>query len=148
MLLKDIKEHLQALTDDQGAPLIIEVLTAVDRSTVLDTGIVRRDAAFVVPIGEYGNGEFLYTGLDDQKIEVRFGVILAVRAINDRLGSDVNERLETMYRAVRKHLIGWVPDGDDADPIAFMDGEIMFFGDGGAFWFETYTTSYTETPTE
>ncbi|QSX32458.1 hypothetical protein JYB87_11840 [Shewanella avicenniae] len=148
MLLRDITERLKTLTDQNGAPFITEVLTAVDRESVLDTGIVRRDAAFVVPIGEYGNGEFLYTGLDDQKIEVRFGVILAVRAVNDRLGQNVNERLEAMYRAVRRHLIGWTPTANDADPIAFVDGEIIFFGQGGAFWFETYTTSYTETPTE
>ncbi|QPG06559.1 hypothetical protein IT774_05140 [Salinimonas marina] len=143
MNYSDIENHLATLTH-KGQTLFRQVITAVDQETVIANGLVRQDTAFVVPMSEQGNGEFIYTTAADQTVVVAFGVIVAVRALNDPLGRNVNERLQTIYRTVRRNLIGWTPD-PSTDEIAFVEGELITFGQGGAFWMETYTTSYRET---
>lgn len=147
MTFDDIETRIRAINDAEGNPLFSSVMTALDQQTVLSDGIVLRDSAFIVPVGEYGAQELEYTCRNDQSVTQKFAVIVAVRAINDRLGKNVNSRLETIYRTLRSNLIGWEPD-DSVTPVIFVEGEIVYFAQGGAFWMETYSTTYTQKPSE
>lgn len=138
----DIEERLKAIKHE-GKPLFKQVLTALDEDAVLNNGIVRHDAAFVLPMEESANPTFVHDFEPEQVIEARFGVMVSVRAVNDRLGRNVNQRLQTIYKAVRRSLIGWEPS-TGVDAITFTRGELVLFGNGGAFWLEEYQTNYTE----
>lgn len=143
MNFSDLESRIQAIRED-GQPVFRQVLTAVDQEAILNNGLVRHDAAFIVPMQESAPEGFLHTLTASQEVEMQFGVVIAVRALNDRLGRNVNERLQRIYKAVRRNLIGWEPPGT-SEPIAFISGETILFGQGGAFWMDTYTTSYIET---
>lgn len=138
----DIEDRLKGIKY-QGKPLFKQVLTALDQDAVLNNGVVRQDAAFVLPMEEIADPSFTHDYEAEQIIETRFGVMVSVRAVNDRLGRNINQRLQSIYKAVRRSLIGWEPQ-DGIDAITFTRGELVLFGNGGAFWLEEYQTKYTE----
>ena len=140
MNFSDLENRIQNIEVD-GKPLFRQVLTAVDQEAVLNNGLVRQDAAFIVPMQESAPDEFMHTFTTSQEVQMKFGVVISVREANDRLGRNVNDRIQAIYRAVSRNLIGWEPPGTN-EPIAFESGETILFGQGGAFWMDTYNTSY------
>lgn len=138
--LKLISARLKAIEVD-GAPLFQDVLTALDPETVIESGAVARDSAFVIPMREFAQENERTTGTYSQQMTTLFAVMIGIRAINDRLGSSINDRLARAIQEIRKSLIGFEPT-NDLEPISFIEGEIVAFLRGGAFWMEQYRTGY------
>lgn len=138
--LNNITARLKAIEID-GVPLFEQVLTALDPETVIDAGGVARDSAFVVPMREFAQENERTTGTYSQQMTTLFAVMIGIRAINDRLGNTINDRLARAIKEVRKALVGWEPS-EDLEPISFIEGEIVAFLRGGAFWMEQFSTGY------
>lgn len=138
--LNQITERLKAIEVD-GLPLFEQVLTALDPDTVIEAGAVARDSAFIVPMREFASENERTTGTYSQQMNTLFAVMIGIRAINDRLGSTINDRLAKAIKEVRKSLVGWQPS-EDLEPISFIEGEIVAFLRGGAFWMEQFRTGY------
>lgn len=139
MNLAEITDRIANIQVD-NKPLFTGVLTALDPDLVIKDGIVRQDTAFVIPVREAApEGERQTYGYS-QQIKVIFGIMIGVRSINDRLGSNINERLQRAIDEVRNAMLGWEPT--DHDPITFLEGEVVAFLKGGAFWMEQYQTSH------
>lgn len=122
--------------------LFQKVLTAVDEELVVSNGTLKSDAAFVIATGETSAGPDDTTVIHSQQINFNFAVIIAVRSLNDKLGSNVNARLKTIKEETRKQLLGWTPDAHEFNEISFVRAEAISFVNGGLFWLEEYTTDY------
>lgn len=140
MNLADVTARIKAIKTG-NKPLFSTVLTALDPDVVIEDGIVRQDSAFVVPVREFAAENQRTTGIYSQEITVVFGVMIGLRSVNDRLGSNINERLQAAIKAVRASIVGWEPSTEH-EPVALVEGEIVAFMKGGAFWMEQYKTSY------
>ena len=135
-----LEDRLAALTVS-GSKVFSSVMTAVDPETVIRNGIVTRDTAFVVPMGEIDTAGQVNTYVASQDIQETVGVMIAIRSINDRYGKDVNARLNTIKKAVRNIITGWeIEQGYSS--FVFTQGEVVEFLKGGVFWMEQYTTTY------
>lgn len=126
-----------------GKPVFKKVLTAVDESVVIENGTLKYDAAFLIDTGESAVAPYDTTQLYSQQFNQNFAVVIAVRSLNDRLGTNVNTRLSTLKDALRSSLLGWTPDIRTYNEISFVRAELVTFVNGGAFWLEEYTTDYT-----
>lgn len=140
MILALVEERLKLLEKD-GKRVFHDVKTALDYQSVIERGAINQDCAFVVPMGETAKSDERTTGTFSQEFSYAFGVMVSVRAFNDYLGSNVNQRLESIVQSVRKSILGWEPTPDHNE-IEFLEGQIITFGDGGAFWLESYQTDY------
>ena len=140
MNLDPITTALQAIEVD-SSPLFNRVTHAVDPATVIENGVINTDVAFVVPLGEVATSDERTTGTFSQELTITFAVMIGVRAVNDRLGSDINARLNTIKTEMRKALLG-MEIGPQYDEIEFAQGELVEFYKGGAFWMDQYTTNY------
>lgn len=125
----------------KGKPIFAEVTSALDPSQIVEDGMVTRDCAFVVPMAESAESDERTTGAYSQQITVSFGVMIGIRSFNDRHGKNINERLHTIKTELRKALLGWEID-PAYNEIELVQGELVAFLKGGAFWMEQYRTSY------
>ncbi len=140
--LIEIENQLAAIKRTDDKPLFKKVATALDPESVIDEGSVRYDSAFVIPLRDGATTGERTTGSYSQQLQSQFAVMIGVRAINDRLGKNVNQRLRNAILATRKALTGYQPQDQNLDPIEFIEGEIVAFLKGGAFWMEQFKTSY------
>jgi hypothetical protein len=140
-MFDEIEKRIVQLTFNNSI-LFQKVLTAVDPEVVMANGRVSFDTAFVVDMTETSNSDDDMTMYHSQSITHTFAIIIAVRSLNDRLGSNVNKRLANFKNTTRLALVGWSPDPAIYSEINFVRGETLSFENGGVFWLEEYKTEY------
>lgn len=140
MLRELIEDRLKGMTVE-GQPVFKSIESATNLDSVIKSGSVRADTAFVIPMTERGAAQQIDTYSFQQQIGSTVGVVIACRSINDRLGGDAIERMETLKVHVRKHLLGWEPDNMEA--LLFDQGRIVSFSKTAAFWLEQYRSRFT-----
>lgn len=98
-------------------------------------------AAFVLPAKESATSNPFMDQIVEQRVQMDFGVVLAVRDLADNEGSAAHDALDPIRSAVRDALLAWQPDGSDAC-IEFVAGDLMAFDNGVFWWADTYRTAY------
>ncbi len=99
-------------------------------------------AAFVYPAAHAAQKPEFGTGVTQQTVAARYGVMIVVPAQAERHGDKAAEDIEPYYQAVRKQLVGWMPEdaGDEIflAPMAFASGRALVFADGLMIWSDEY----------
>ena len=77
-----------------------------------------------------------------QKETVIFGVVLAVKALNDRTGIKSEDALDTLKADVRAELFEFLPSEleDEYDRLELAGGELLSVGEGKVSWIERFKT--------
>jgi len=143
--LTEIQQLVSSLVDEQSNPIFARVSAAIDPEAITHTALTA-DQAYIVPLADSANPNTRTTGRFSQEINQSFAIIIAVRATNDRLGADVNDRLRTYKWAVRNALCGYDTTGT-VDEISLVEGQVVAFTAGGVYWMDTYTTNYIQEQT-
>ena len=98
-------------------------------------------AAFVLPAKEAGAPNEWASQVVEQRVQVDFAVVLAVRDLTDSQGSKAHDALFPVRGPVRDALLNWTPDGCE-EGISFVSGDLMAFDNGVLWWADTYRTGY------
>lgn len=137
MQLATILSHLKA-----NCPALRQVGGAADFSALPEAGPQAVPAAFVVPLDEHAGPNKLDTGIS-QRVDVRLGVILAVRNLRDGVGAAANDDLETLRRAIKDALLGWRPP-DAVDVCIYGGGRVLQLNNQVLWWQDDFLTAYYE----
>lgn len=76
-----------------------------------------------------------------QRVNVSFGVVLAVRNYREQLGAQSADDLKTMLGAIRAALLGWIPDVPGGHPCMLQRGDLVQYSSAVSVWTDVYTTS-------
>ena len=105
---------------------------------------IQAPMAWVVIMAETA-GEVRYqtSGMIEQLITARFGVVIAVRDIADRTGAAAREDLQPIRKAVLQALGSWMPDGANHN-CRFARGALTsgIGRDGMMFWQDEFTVGF------
>jgi|GEM_PF-1716303 len=111
-----------------------------------DFGAVRSNTlvfptAWVILTGESaGEAKYATGDVIDQKITSRIGIIMAVRDITDRTGTQAGEGLRPLRESLLLTLGRFVPEGAD-EAFRFARGALQsgIAADGALFWQDDFT---------
>lgn len=86
--------------------------TALQFSEAMRTGALGQvsPSAYLLPLGLRGGPADAAAGMFRQGLDRMLGVVLAVRSINDPLGSRVVDQFEPLIDAVIGAICGWAPE--------------------------------------
>lgn len=99
-------------------------------------GTVQVPAAFVVPIGE--TPEKPTTTVMDQRVCLRFGVLLCVVNRADAQGAAALSGLEPVRKRLRDCLLGWTPQPETGEPVSFARGRFFRLDAGRLWWLDEF----------
>ena len=125
-----------------NCPALRQVGGAADFSALPGVGPQAVPAAFLVLLDENAGSNQLDTGIS-QRVDVRFGVILAVRNLHDGVGAAAIDDLETLRRAIKNALLGWRPPGAD-DVCIYGGGRVLELSEQILWWQDDFVTAYYE----
>lgn len=137
MQLAPIIAHIKS-----NCPALRQVGGAAEFSALPEAGPQAVPAAFVVPLEERAGSNQLDTGIS-QRVDVRFGVILAVRNLRDGTGAAANDDLAMLRRVVKDALLGRQPAGAD-DVCLFGGGRVLQLNNQVLWWQDDFVTAYYE----
>ncbi len=133
---------LGALRDTLSAALDpIPVAGAADFAAIVDTGLARAPALWLIPLQESAELNALNIGIH-QRVTVRIGVIYAVRQVRDATGQAAADELSSLRTTVFTALLGQLPD-PSAEPFSFHSGGLVQFVNSLLFWQDQFQTRYT-----
>lgn len=135
MLLNAIEAHLTS-----SVPALKKVAGAADFASAGMDLKGKLPAAYILPLAERAGGNSLVMEVS-QKIEVRFGVMLAISNLRDARGQNAQGDLAPLRTAVLAALIGWQPDPGH-DPVLFGSGRVIQLQDGVLWWQDEFVTAY------
>ncbi len=100
-------------------------------------------SAWVIPLMDAALPNRMMSGAVEQRVNERFGVILAVSNVRDARGEAANEDLEVVRSAVITALLGWQPDAG-YDPVEYGGGRMLSLINPVLWWQLEFTTAYYE----
>lgn len=131
-----LKERLHSLKDGLAAGYL-----GIGAAAELDAarrGNARPPAIYVVPAIEKNVSSVQEAGCSAGTVQV-VSVITVIDELGDATGGDALKGLPAIRRQIRAALNGWTPDERLADPMSFLQGElIQFEGDGLLWWSDEY----------
>ncbi len=95
-------------------------------------------AAFVVPSAIQPQGDDGYGG-GSQLVRESYGIVIAVRNVNDPTGSDSADVVAQLITDVRNALLGWRPTDDHAS-MTYGGGRLVDMIHNTVSWQEIYHT--------
>ena len=129
LIVERLRERLDALQ-----------LREVEQAAGLDAamrGNVATPSVYVVPLSERGL-ELRHTGATDQ-LETRLFGVLQVTDTLERTGAPDLATFAPLRAAIKRALVGWVPDAVTGEPVIFLGGElIQLEGDGRLWWSDEF----------
>lgn len=135
-LLHSVEQHLAVLTPQPFNLVGSGMALAAIMNSAPQVGV----SAYVVPLSETPSDNTRATGPALQRIDVSFGVVLAVRVVNNKHGSKSSEQLENARDAVRKKLFGWIPN-TALVPCLLGVSELINMENSTIWWMDRYTTA-------
>lgn len=99
-------------------------------------------AAFVVPLDDLPGGDEAFTGRVIQRVTGTVAIVLCLDNYRDELGEETLMDLNQLRVAVRKALLGWVPDAETGEPVTAGSGRLMEFTGGRTWWADEYQIVY------
>lgn len=131
MDLTPILAHLQAV---RGPFKFVGSAADLD---AIGNGPVTAPACYLLPGSETAEGNRLL-GAFEQRLSVRFMVVIVSSNLRDASGAGALAGLEALRSAVRSTLVAWAPDGGPGEPIEFDRGGVLRFDDGLLWWADEY----------
>lgn len=116
---------------------------AADLEAAMD-GVVAMPALFVLPLSDRGE-DVDAASSTDQRVPQTFGVVLCVSNQRDAQGAAALGDLHPLRQALKKALVGWVPDASNGEPVTFDQGNLLSLdGNGRLWWIDRFrlTTYY------
>lgn len=119
----------------------LSALRSVGASADLDAaieGAVAMPAAFVLPLAESGRDAAL-VGITAQRVTLAFGVLHVLSNRRDAQGGAALGDLHAHRQALKRALVGWVPDAATGEPVLFTGGRLLRLdGDGRLWWIDEF----------
>lgn len=120
---------------------LLKVGGAIDFDRALQ-GLTIANSAFVIPLAEAPSpDEIGMMNSIEQEVETLFGVILAVRNLQDATGEAVQDVLDPLRTSLRSALLGWEPY-TDYYPCVYAGGQLIGFREGILFWQDDFKSAY------
>lgn len=135
-MLSAIKSQLKAI---DGKPFKY-VYSALSLASVLDKPITQSPALYIISIADRPGKEQRTTGQLLQKVDVSFGVVIALRSVNNPTGEAANDELEQYRKHIKDALFGWQPTSEHI-PILLGSGDLVSMNKNGIWWLDKFTTS-------
>lgn len=135
-MLSAVKQKLKAI---DGQPFKL-VNSALSLASVLEKPIKQSPALYVIPIADRPGKEQRTTGQLLQNVTTTFGVVIAVKSINNPTGSDAEDKLEEYRELIQNALFGWRPTSEHV-PILLGGGDLVSMNKNGVWWLDKFTTS-------
>lgn len=135
-LLAAVEQHLK----DANLANFNLIESASELATVLTRSPQAGVNCWVVPLGERPEANRHTAGPALQKINITFGVVIAVRSVNDRRGNRGSDALEAARLAVRNQLFGWLP-ANALTPTLLGASDLIKMEQATLWWMDRYTTS-------
>lgn len=129
--------HLKA--SDLG---LKKIAGAVDFASANAT-LTSAPAAFVLPLMDKASANSAGGGAVQQRVTVRFGVVLVVSNVRDALGAAAHTDLQTVRRAVIDALLAWRPTSE-YDPCEYGGGRMLALNGADLWWQLEFVTAYYE----
>lgn len=139
----DVTPIIDRLREQCPPPLFKAVGGAIE----LDAAIQSAPAtpcAWVMPLAEKADAPHL-ASYQAQLVTQDISVVICLTNRRDATGAAAAQDLKSLRLAVRAALLGWAPDGETGDPLAFTGGRLLRFDDGRLWWadeFRVMTTIY------
>lgn len=134
MDLSPILAHLRAELSG-----FLAIGSAADLDAV-SQGVVPAPACYLVPVGEVAQPNAIVGGFT-QRVEVSFMVVVVSRNLADATGAAALAGLEGLRQAVKRALVGWAPDAEHRDQIAFTGGDLVKFEHQLMWWADNFSVS-------
>lgn len=116
-------------------------LREIEEAAGLDAAIsgnLASPAVYVIALSERGR-QLEHTGEVDQWEERVFGVLQVTDTVGRTSAPDA-ATFAALRAAVKRALIGWVPDENTGEPVTFLGGElIQLEGDGRMWWSDEFS---------
>lgn len=141
MLSAPIVAQLKTFATD-GVADFAKVSGAASFATAL-ADLKNPPAAYVIPLSDVAQRNALIGTSVDQRVDERFGVVLAVRNLRDTIGDAVNADLETLRKKTINSLLGMIP-ADGYNPICYGGGRLLKLDVSTLWWLLEFTTVYYE----
>lgn len=116
------------------------VAGAADLAALREAPPLALPAAYVVPLAERAEPDALL-GVVEQRLQLTFGVLLAVRSLRDARGEAAQNELRGLRDAVLAALMGWTAR-PDADPCEYAGGRLLQLNDTVLWWGDDYRAAY------
>lgn len=139
-MLAALKARIEAIAPNP----FVRIAAAAEIASLAENPPARTElpAAFVYPAGHAARAPQFGTGITTQPVAARYGVLIFVPAQAERHGDKAAQEIEPFYQALRKQLVGWMPDdaGDETflAPMALASGRALAFADGLMIWSDEY----------
>lgn len=133
-IIARLKAEVPQLRQIDGAMELDDVLTNDVR---VDT-----PAVFVVPLDDIPVADESFTGHVIQRITGTVAIVLCLDNYRDALGGESIGSLNQLRHAIRKALLGWVPDANTGEPVQAGPGRLMEFTGGRTWWSDEYQINY------
>ncbi|MBP6544916.1 MAG: hypothetical protein KA265_20155 [Piscinibacter sp.] len=98
-------------------------------------------AAYVVMQAESGSANALANDRVEQRVAVRFAVVIAARNVADATGLAVAAEMVALRQAVMELLLGWLPAWAIAG-CEYVRGALADFNAGLMWWQDEFSTEY------
>lgn len=138
MVLPDAAVIVERLRDAAG---FRAVGGAADLATAYAAPQPTVPAAYVVMQAESGAANALGNDRVEQRITVRFAVVIAARNVADATGNAVAAEIVALRRAVMELLLGWLPAWAIAG-CEYVRGALADFKAGLMWWQDEFSTEY------
>ena len=141
-LAENVREYLGAPDQLAGLRAAHAKLSGLKIYGALDLArpSIQLPALAAVPLGEDTDADLAPEATDSvQRVFTTIGVVAAVPARNDPLGSKARDPLDDLVMEVRRLLVGWVP-ARKWDPLALRRSRLLALEDGRAWWQDEYNT--------
>lgn len=104
-----------------------------------DAKPVKTPSAWVIPSSESADSNTL-SGAVSQRVKTRFGVVYAVKNVNDKAGARRIAGLRELRNSTLSALVGYEPEGTDGQ-VEFVSGRLMQFDTARAilWWMDEFT---------
>lgn len=102
-------------------------------------GLKGDQAAWVIPVADAPGANALENGIE-QRVAVRFGVVVALRNVSDARGDAAIDDLEALRIDVRTQLLGWIPP-DAFEVITRGQGRMLALDNMELWWLDEFLTA-------
>lgn len=138
----DVQYTITQRIRDQ-VPELRQVDGALELDAVLSGAVLpATPAAFVVLTTEQPAPDEGFSGGLIQRITSYWRVIFVIDNYADATGSAIAPQLQSLRVAVRRALLGWVPDAENGEPLQADTCELIDVINGRTFWGDGYLINH------
>lgn len=139
----DVTPIIDRLREQCPSPLFKSIGGAIELDAAVQSAPAT-PSAWVMPLAERAETPHL-ASYQAQHVMQDISVVICLTNRRDATGAAASHDLKALRQAVRAALLGWMPDSDNGEPLAFTGGRLLRFDEGRLWWadeFRVMTTIY------